>query len=360
MAKDKLKDKKIVVGLSGGVDSSIALFLLKKQGWNVVGLSLKLPTWSSNKAKDKRFNSAKKICQKLKVPFYVLNVEKDFKNKVVDYFIKEFKTGNTPNPCIICNRYLKFSKLINFAKKKKIKYVATGHYALVRKFEAQNSKLETYQLLKAKDKVKDQSYYLSFLNQNQLKHIVFPLGEYTKKQVIKLAKNKGFDFLINQKQSQDFCYLAGSSVSDFLKNTLNKKPGDIVDTKGEIIGKHKGLHFYTIGQRKGLRISGGPYYVNKLDIKNNQIVVTKNKKNIFKKEVYLSPFNFISGKAIKRKAIVSAKVRYQQKQSQAVLYPPKENKLKIVFKKPQLAVTPGQFAVFYKGKVCLGGGRIIN
>lgn len=352
----KTDNKKVIVGLSGGIDSSISLFLLKKQGFDLIGASLKLPLWKGKKS----FLNAEKICNKLNVPYYLLDVKKDFEKNVVDYFINELKRYNTPNPCVICNRYLKFSSLLDFAKKQKADYIATGHYARIKKNKKNKPLKIEYQLLKAKDKTKDQTYNLCFLTQKQLKKIIFPLENYTKKQVYNIAKKNNFSFLLKQKQSQDFCYLAGHSVSDYLKNTLNKKPGNIVNTKGKIIGKHQGLHFYTIGQRKGLKISGGPFYVKGLNTKNNQVVVTKNKKDIFKKEIYLSPFNFISGIPLKRKTTVSAKIRYQQKQGQAVLYSLKGNKIKIVFIKPQLAVTPGQFVVFYRKEVCLGGGRILG
>ena len=366
------KKKKIVVGLSGGIDSSMALLLLKKQGWDPIGVSLKMPVWKGKKS----FAAAKKVCQKLKVPYYIIDVQKEFKKEVVNYFISEFKKNKTPNPCVICNRNLKFKKLFEFAKKKGVKYVATGHYALVRKHQTPNTKSQTYQLLRAKDKEKDQTYNLCFLKREWLPYIIFPLGEYTKKQVCELAKKEGFNFLTKIKSSQDFCYLAGKPINDYLKQFFGKKPGKILNSKGKVLGKHQGLHFYTIGQRKGIKISGGPWFVKDFDIKKNYLIITNNQKDLYKKDVFLKPFYLINDREPSRKIRVMAKVRYRQPLSPAILYPPQQNnssqagpgttKLKLVFDKPQRAVTPGQFAVFYlpsdsegKGQVCLGGGRII-
>lgn len=348
--------QKIIVGMSGGIDSSITAFLLKKQGWQPIGVSLNLPQWRGKKT----FTSVKKICQRLNIPYYLIDCQKDFKDKVVDYFIKELKKGQTPNPCVVCNRYLKFSKLIEFAQTKKINYVATGHYARIKKVSKFKSlKVQTRQLLQAKDKTKDQTYNLCFLTQKQLQHLVFPLGNYTKKEVYKLAKKQGFDFLIKQKQSQDFCYVNNKLLAEFLAKKLGKQIGNIVDGKGNILGQHEGLHFYTIGQRKDLRINNGPWFVKSFNKKKNILIVTKNEKEITQKEIYLSPFNFLSGKLANKPIKIMAKIRYRQPLSKAILYPVKNNQLKLIFDQPQRAVTPGQFCVFYSKEICLGGGRII-
>lgn len=356
------KNKKIVVGMSGGVDSTMALILLKKQGWSPIGVSLKLPIWKSKKnllrenvcCTVESMNIAKKVCQQLKVPFHILDVRTDFQKKVVNYFISEFKNNKTPNPCVICNRYLKFKKLFQFAKKMGANHIATGHYAQIRK----NLKTGKYELLKAKDKTKDQTYNLCFLPQKWLKNIVFPLGNYTKKEVYQIAKDYGFAFFLKKKQSQDFCFVAGKSLAAFLKNKIGQKPGKIMDTKGNILGEHQGLHFYTIGQRKGINLSAGPYFVKDFDIAKNILIVTKNQKEIIQKEIILSPFHFISQEFPKEKIKVMAKVRYRQPLSKATLFPFFKKKLKLVFDKPKQAVTPGQLAVFYQKEVCLGGGRI--
>ena len=353
--------KKIIIGLSGGVDSSVSLMLLKKQGWDPIGVSLKLPVWKSKDnllrentcCTTKSLAIAKKICQELSVPYHVFDVQLDFKKTVVDYFICQLKESKTPNPCIVCNQQLKFQKLFEFAKKEGVKYIATGHYARIKK-------VKNYQLLIAKDKDKDQSYNLSFLPKDWLKYIVFPVGDYTKEEVYLMAERKGFAFFLKEKQSQDFCFVAGASLPKFIKDKIGEKQGLIVNSNGKVLGKHKGLHYYTIGQRKGINLSAGPWYVKGYDITNNKLIVIKDKAKISQKKLVLSPFNFISREAPKKKIKVKAKVRYRQPLQPAILYPPKKNKLEIIFDKPIFAATPGQACVFYKNEVCLGGGMIVQ
>ena len=301
----------------------------------------------------KSLNTAKKICKKLNIPYYIFDVRFDFKKEVIDYFVSEIKNNKTPNPCIICNRYLKFKKLFEFGEKIGAKYVATGHYA---KIEF-NPKTKKYQLLKAKDKNKDQTYFLSFLPQKWLKYIIFPLGNYSKKEVYQMAKKKDFDFF--QKQSQDFCFVAGKSLSYFLEKKIGEKPGKILNTKGNILGEHQGLHFYTIGQRKRIKMAEGPYYVLKKDIKNNTLLVTKNEKDLDKKELIVKNVNWISGKIPRLPLRIKAKIRYRHKAASTTIYRLKTKNYKLIFDSFQRAVTPGQFAVFYLKNVCLGGGRII-
>jgi len=353
-----ISNSKIVVGLSGGVDSSLALILLKKQGWQPIGVSLKLLTWRRKKSAKNQSEVAEKVCCKLKIPYYVVDASFDFKKEVVDYFTKELKSNRTPNPCVACNARLKFAKLFEFAKKVGVDYVATGHYSRIKEAKSQKLKAKSYELLMSKDKNKDQSYYLSFLPQKWLSHIIFPLGEYRKEEVYQLAKKNGFDFWKKDEQSQDFCYLAGNSLEEFIKREIKTKPGLIIDTDGKILGKHKGLPFYTIGQRKGIRMGGGPYFVKKFATGQNQLIVTKDKKEIYKKEILLSPFNFVSGQSPVNPIKIMAKVRYRQPLELAILFSPVNNKLRIVFDQPQPSVTPGQACVFYKNQICLGGGII--
>ncbi|MDD2678144.1 MAG: tRNA 2-thiouridine(34) synthase MnmA [Candidatus Paceibacterota bacterium] len=349
------KKRKIVLGMSGGVDSSTALILLKKAGWEPRGVSLLLPKWEKEEPDNKKsIETAKKICQKFNVPHYVINTRKKFQNLVLNYFIKELKKGRTPNPCVICNRYLKFKELFDFAKKHKINYVATGHYAII-KF---NPKTKKYELLRAKDKEKDQSYVLSFLPQKWLKKIVFPLGNHKKEEVYQIAANNGVDFFNKKNQSKDFCYVSSKNLPYFLKEKLGEKAGPIFDEKGKTIGQHRGFHFFTIGQRKGIYLSTGPYYVKSFDLEKNALIIAKNQKEIFKKEIILSPFVFISGKKINKKLKVKAKIRYRQRPVPALIFPPKNKKIKLVFQKSQKAVPPGQFCVFYQKDKCLGAGII--
>ncbi len=356
------KGKKIVVGMSGGIDSSMALILLKKQGWNPIGVSLKLPIWQNklNPFKENPFCTkeslkiAKNICKKLDVPYYIIDARKDFQKEVVDYFISEWKNLRTPNPCVICNPNFKFKQLLQWARKHKIQYIATGHYARLRL----NNRTKKYELLKARDKNKDQSYNLCLLPQKYLAHIIFPLANYIKKDIYKIAKKQGFKFFIKKKQSQDFCFVAGQSVCPFLKEKVGEKQGPVLDLKGNILTKHQGLHFFTLGQRKGIKLSGGPYFVAGWDKNKNTLFVTKNKKTLYKKELFVFPYHLISGKRMIKSIHAQVKTRYQQKLSQACLIPEKR-KLKIIFKKGVFAPCPGQFAVFYQKDKCLGGGRII-
>lgn len=348
--------------MSGGVDSSIALVLLKSQGWQPVGVSLKYSIWQ-NKANLLRenvccnkesFNIAQKICKELAVPYHIFDVSKEFKDRVIDYFIKEQKQNRTPNPCIICNRYLKFKKLFQWAGEHKIRFVATGHYARIGR---QNSK---YQLLKAKDQNKDQTYNLCLLPQKWLRYIVFPLGDYTKKQVYKKAEELGFEVFLKRRQSQDFCFVAGKCLDCFLSQEIGEQQGEIKNIKGRTLGKHQGLHFYTIGQRKGINLTGGPYYVVDKIAEDNTLIVSKDRRDLLSKKVVLSPISFVSGEVLTKKMKIEAKIRSRHTPARAILIPQSPKKLWLVFDEPQPNITPGQFAVFYKNKACLGGGRILT
>lgn len=360
-----MKDKqKVVVGLSGGVDSSVSLILLKKQGYQPIGVSLKYARWENQKnlLKDnvccskESFAIARKICQQLKVPYYIIDSRLDFKEKVMGYFLSLLKNKKTPNPCVVCNRLVKFDKLFEFVQKKGADFVATGHYARVRK----NPRTGKYELLKAKDPKKDQSYFLCLLTQKQLAKIIFPLGDLTKEQVYQIAKKQGFDFFEKTKQSQDLCFVAQQSIPAYLEKEIGFEPGELIDKKGNVLGKHQGLHFYTIGQRKGINLAQGPWWVIGFDFKKNQLFVTnqENDPALFRRTAIVTNYHFISGQSIKQAIKVQAKVRFSQPAASAKILPLKGNMLKLVFNQPQKAITPGQWAVFYKGDVCLGGGMI--
>ncbi len=335
------KSKKVIMAMSGGVDSSVAAVLLKRERFDIVGVFMKFwsdgPKCVANRCcspeSEKR---ARLVAEKLDIPFYVFNFEKEFKNKVVDYFLKNYKLGLTPNPCVVCNKEIKFNLLF---KKLKAEYIATGHYV----------RRKGDKLLKGKDKEKDQSYFLWKLNQKILKHTLFPVGDYTKTEVRKLAKRFKLPVL-DIPESQEVCFIQ-TTINDFLAKHLKAKPGQITDTKGRVIGKHQGLWFYTIGQRKGIELPAGPFYVLDKDLKRNVLIVTKNEKDLFSKELTVKNINWISNVRFPLK--VMAKIRYRHKPGSAVV-----NKNKVVFVKPQRALTPGQSAVFYKGQEVLGGGVI--
>ncbi len=346
--------KRIVVGLSGGVDSSLALVLLKKAGWKPIAIFLDIPAW--NLRSNSHLDLARRVSKTLNVPFFVLKVGREFRGKVVNYFLSEEKRGRTPNPCLICNRYVKIKALMDWAQKHKINYIATGHYAKV----AQDKKTGEFELLRPKDKTKDQTYFLSLLPSKWLRHIIFPLGDYTKNQIYQLAKDNKLKFLLKVKPSQDFCFASQNNLRDFLALRLGIRKGNIVNTKGEIIGHHSGLYFYTRGQRKNIGLSGGPYFVKSLDKKNNRLIVTKKERELYSKEAIISPYHFISRIKGYQGIRIKAKIRYQSPLIKANLSFISGNRLKVEFDKPQRAITPGQFCVFYKNNICLGGGRIIK
>ncbi|MFA5159078.1 MAG: tRNA 2-thiouridine(34) synthase MnmA [Candidatus Omnitrophota bacterium] len=355
--------KSIVVGMSGGVDSSMALVLLKEKGWNPVGVSLKYPVWEdrANCLKEniccsmESFQIAENICKKLGVPYHVFDVSRDFKKEVINYFLDRLRGHKTPNPCVMCNRYLKFKKLLEWAAQHDIAYVATGHYAQVRK----NLKTRKFELLKGQDVEKDQTYSLSFLSQGQLRRVVFPLGDYTKQEIYRMAEDRGFEIFLKRKQSQDFCFVSGSAMESFLTKEIGKNEGEVLDDAGNVIGRHQGLHFYTVGQRKGLGFSGGPFFVTGFDVKNNVLKVSRDEQKLLSREVFLSPCNFFGGMP-EQSMRVRVKIRYRQVAAPGVLHPLSGNGARIVFDKPQRAVTPGQFAVLYQRNVCLGAGEILS
>lgn len=323
------KGKKIIVAMSGGVDSSVAAALLKKQGYDVVGVFMKF--WKEPGAGRENLCcsararlDAKRVAIKLGIPFYVLDAQKEFKKRVVDYFIKEYNRGRTPNPCIECNKWIKF----------RFPNMATGHYARVK----------NGRLFVAKDKQKDQSYFLWTLKQNQLKRILFPIGDYTKKEVREMAKKWDLP-VFNKKDSQNICFTAP-------RRSLKTKAGNIITIDGKKVGEHQGLTFYTIGQRKGIKVGGiGPFYVVKKDFKNNALIVSNLEKDLLKKEMVVKNVNWISGKQYSGKCKV--KIRSMAPMTAAII---KRNK--IIFDKEQRAITPGQSAVFYRGNEVLGGGII--
>lgn len=387
--------KKVVVAMSGGVDSSVAAALLKKGFYpelgrrvDVIGVFMKFwfPTTSGGKlvedenkcCSSEAEKRARKVAKVLEIPFYVFNFEKEFKKRIVDYFLKEYKKGKTPNPCVVCNKEIKFGLLLEKALALDADFVATGHYArLRREFPISKSKFLNTKLLRARDKEKDQSYFLWKLDQKQLGRILFPVGDYKRNEVEKMAKKFRLPVL-SARKSVEICFIpkttdpvrgqrdlvetqrkqTSNGVKDFLKKYLKEKPGKIRNTAGKILGEHKGLWFYTIGQRKGIKLSGGPYYVISKDFKKNLLVVSKNKKDLAKKELTAKNINWISGKVPRLPLKIKAKIRYRHEPVPATLYKLRTKNYKLIFDKPQRAITPGQSVVFYKGDELLGGGVI--
>jgi tRNA-specific 2-thiouridylase len=366
------KNKKVIIAISGGVDSSVSAALLERAGFEAAGVFMRFWAESSKGSLSGRWNRccsleaelrARRVAKKINIPFYVLNFEKEFKKKVVDYFLKEYKAGRTPNPCVVCNKEIKFGLLLKKMLAIGADYIATGHYAKIKrqilKIKSKNQKSKIiYRLYRSKDKNKDQSYFLWQLNQNQLRHIIFPVGNYTKREVRKLARK--FDLPTAETlESQEICFVK-TKINDFLKKHIITKAGKIIDTRGKIIGTHQGLAFYTIGQRKKIGLSGGPYYVVNKDLKRNYLIVTKNEKDLYQKDLIVGKVNWISGEIPKLPQKIEIKIRYRQKATPALIISKlNDTKYKIQFKTPQRAITPGQSAVFYKKNELLGGGIII-
>ncbi len=372
---------RVIVGMSSGVDSSVAAALLKKQGFDVVGVFMhfwKEPAspaggpaqigLAENKCCSlESFEDARKVCQILGIPLYTANAELEFKKEVVDYFLEEYKNGRTPNPCVACNEHIKFKVLFQKMLEIKGDFIASGHYAI--KKEIRNSKSEfpnkskkfIYKLFQGKDAEKDQSYFLYNFNQKQLARILFPAGGYTKKEIRALAKKMGLP-VFNKDDSQGLCFTPERYPEMFLRRHLTLKKGDIVNTAGKIIGQHEGLPLYTIGQRRGINIGGdGPYYVVSKDLKRNILVVTNNEKNpaLKRQGMLVEKVNWIAGEP-KLPARALIKSRYRHPAVSAIIKPNKKGRYAVEFDELQRAISPGQSAVFYvKSGEMLGGGRII-
>ena len=354
--------KRVLVAMSGGVDSSVAVALLQRAGFDVFGVFMRF--WKAPNEKKGGWNRccsidsekrARAVAQKLGISFYTLNFSSEFKKRVVDYFLKEYKQGRTPNPCVVCNKEIKFGLLLEKALAFKADFIATGHYANTKCTKA------GCKLFQSKNKDKDQSYFLWQLNQKQLKKILFPVGDYTKAQVREIAEEFGLP-TAQTKESQEVCFIE-TTTADFLKKYLKQKPGPIreITSNGvhKIIGEHQGLWFYTIGQRKGIGLSGGPYYVLEKNIKTNTLIVTKNETEIEEKELLAKNVNWISGKSPKLPIKVKMKIRHSLELSSGqVIGEIKPGLYKVVFTKPQTAVASGQSVVFYNKNELLGGGII--
>jgi tRNA-specific 2-thiouridylase len=391
------RSRRVFVGMSGGVDSSVSAGLLKKQGYDVVGVHLRC--FNLDGCADKDLEDARRAAEILNIPFYVWDYEKEYKHKVMAYMIEGYRKGITPNPDVMCNKEIKFGLFFKKALQMGADYVATGHYVRLgqiafrkqhnflsaRKFASlsaqkrfrdvsqNNSASPIFSLYTAKDKNKDQSYFLWTLAQDQLKHCLFPLGDYKKPKVRKIAKQFGL-LNANKKDSQGICFLGKVGLEDFLKKYIKQKKGNIVDENGNVLGKHNGIFYYTIGQRHGLHLDRAespdskPYYIADKILKTNEIVVARGENNqvLFKKEINLTNVNFIN-KKIKSGEKVLIRIRYRQP-----LFSGKLLKMfkpaggyKLIFDKPQKFIAQGQSAVIYStikkfGELEMLGGGIIR
>lgn len=355
--------KKVFVGLSGGVDSSVSAYLLNKENYDVVGVHLRC--WNKDGCDEREAEDARRVAEKIGIPFYVFDLEKEYKNKVVNYMIEGYKKGITPNPDIMCNKEIKFGLFLEKALGLGADYIATGHYVRLRRndeFRVSNSEDESklefknskFSLWQAKDLNKDQSYFLWTLTQAQLKHVLFPLGELTKSEVRKIAKDAGLH-VADKKDSQGICFVGKVTLKEFLGEYLPKIEGKAVNSDGEVVGTHVGAHFYTIGQRHGFGIGGGePYYVADKDVLTNTVtLVTREDAEPYTKEIAITEVNLIGIDKLPNELL--ARVRYRQELKNAKF---EENK--IIFDEPQRFVAKGQSAVLYTNEgQMLGGGIII-
>jgi tRNA-specific 2-thiouridylase len=337
---------KVAVALSGGVDSSAAALLLKEAAYEVIGMHMRL--WDSPRF-DYQAHRAENICRILDIPYYQVDLQKEFESCVVDYFCQEYQQGRTPNPCVVCNQRIKFGFLLDKALSLGADHLATGHYARVEHFRGR------HRLLKAKDDSRDQSYFLYTLTQEKLRHVLFPLGEYSRDEVKQMAKQAGLPTVT--KSSQDICFISQRNYDSFVSQRFSTLPGDIIDTQGKKLGQHQGIAFYTIGQRHGLGLaSGQPLYVIKIEPERNRIVLGP-ENELYSQKLAARKLSWISGKAPREPITVRAKIRYKSKEAEAILFP-RGDSVDVHFAQPQKAVTPGQAIVFYNLDEVLGGGII--
>lgn len=364
----KKNKQKVVVAVSGGVDSSVTAKILKDQGYDVVGIFMRLFDHGTESER-----AARIVCKKLEIKFYPVNLLEKFSKEVKAYFLKGYAVGTTPNPCVRCNKLIKFAELLRIKNDLGADFLATGHYVrLERKYLKSISAIDNYldrrnqciiKLYKGLDDSKDQSYFLYNLTQSQLQNILFPLGEMKKDEVKVIAKKAGIPHL--KTESQDVCFLVKNGKiiehNDYLKSRIKLKPGDIKTMDNKVIGEHQGLPLYTLGQRRGVKIGGiGPFYVSKLDYKKNTLYVTNNESDLslLKSEFLIKEVNWILAKELVFPFECSVVIRYRHKQALCEVIKNENDVYSVKLKKPERAVTPGQSAVFYLEKQVLGGGII--
>ncbi|MFC2003411.1 tRNA 2-thiouridine(34) synthase MnmA [Chloroflexota bacterium] len=354
-----MRRERVVVAMSGGVDSSVAAVLLKEAGYEVIGITMQI--WPVDKTVDERdgfhdccgleaVESAKRTAYKLGIPHYVMNFRDDFSRWVIADFCQEYSLGRTPNPCIRCNQYIKFDALLKKAQGLDASFLATGHYA---RLELSNN---GYRLLKAVDQAKDQSYFLYTIGQKELQHLLLPIGNLHKAEVRKIAAKLDLP-AATRDESQDICFIPDNDYRSFITGHIPLKSGDVVDTEGRVLGKHRGLACYTIGQRQGLGLASGKrLYVLKLDADNNRLIVGP-EEQLLASTFVATNLTWVSGEAPAEALNLTAKVRYKSTEVTATLHL-NGRAARVMLHQPQRAITPGQSVVFYQGDAILGGGII--
>lgn len=354
--------KKVVVGMSGGVDSSVAAYLLKEQGYEVIGVTMQI--WQDEEEEVLQENGgccglsavedARRVARDLEIPYYVMNFKREFGEHVIKYFAREYQMGRTPNPCIACNRYVKWESLLKRSLDIGADFIATGHYARICRLE--NGRLA---VAKSKTAAKDQTYALYNLTQDQLEHTLMPVGEYTKEEIRGIADKIGLR-VANKPDSQEICFVPDGDYAGFIETYTgnSSKPGNFVDRQGRVLGRHKGITRYTIGQRKGLNLAlGHPVFVTEIRPQTNEVVIGESQ-DVFGHEVYAMQLNFMGISDLTEPIEAEAKIRYNHRGAPCRIEKIGEDLVKCTFPQAQRAITPGQALVFYKGDYVLGGGTI--
>jgi len=358
--------KRVLMAMSGGVDSSVAAALLVEQGYEVIGVTMN--TWTDDIPEEIQMNQhsgccsigavedARSVANRLGIPFYVMNFQGHFAGTVIDYFIAEYVKGRTPNPCIACNRYVKFSAFLDKARQLECDYVATGHYAIIGKDQQYPDR---WLLGKSQDRRKDQTYVLQNLTQDALAHTLFPIGGMEKLDVRRLAAKYGF-VTAEKPDSQEICFVYDNDYGRFLQERVPEaiQPGPIFNTRGQVVGEHKGLPLYTVGQRKGLGLTTSkPVYVTALDPERNAVIVGEDEET-YQGGLLASDMNWIALQSLQEPIRCTAKIRRMAEEAPCVVYPEEGGGVRVRFEEPQRAITPGQAVVFYQGQWVLGGGTI--
>jgi len=361
MRKMDERKGRVVVAMSGGVDSSTAAWFLKEKGYEVIGAMMCIGMTDRSEKGPARccslsdIEDARRVALQLEIPFYVFYLKDEFERSVIQYFCEEYRRGRTPNPCILCNERIKFGSFWEKAKEFGADFISTGHYARL-EFDEER---DHYILKKGMDRRKDQSYVLFSLTQDQLRHVLFPLGEFQKEEIRQKAFQLGLR-VHDKPESQEVCFIHEPSYHSFLQERFGEsiKPGPIVDKKGVVLGKHKGIPFYTIGQRRGLNLAKGkPLYVIGIDREKNVLVVGE-ETEVYGDTFIIDSVSWITSRVMTLPFSAKVKIRYNHPGSEAVLSIKGEDELEVKFKTPQKAITPGQAAVFYDGETVLGGGWI--